>query len=121
MQAEHLGCLVVTDGDRPIGLVTDRDVALQVLCEDHDPEQIRVRELMSSPVVCVAHDASLEEAVRTLRAATVRRVVVVDGEGRPVGLFAADDLLRLLATEMGDLAEALRAQFSTESEGGCHA
>ena len=112
MQAEHVGCLIVTENERPIGMLTDRDVALAILCDDLDPEQRRVRDVMGGPVVSVPLEASIEEAVVALRRASVRRVVVVDGAGRPAGIFAADDLLRLLATEMGDLAEALRVQLS---------
>lgn len=115
MQAERVGCLVVTEDERPIGIVTDRDVALAILCDDADPERVRVRDVMRSPAVSVPLDASLEAAVRALRTATVRRIVVVDEAGRPAGVFAADDLLRLLATEIEDLAEAVHAQLSAEA------
>ena len=118
MQAEHVGCLVVTENDRPVGVVTDRDIAMHVLSEDLDPDKERVRDLMQSPVVTVASDASLTQAVKTLRKATVRRLVVVDAAGKVAGVFAADDLLRLLATEIEDLAEALRVQFTNEAKAG---
>jgi len=127
MQAEHMGCLVVTENERPVGVVTDRDIALHILCEDLDPEKERVRDVMQSPVVTVGCDASLTDAVKVLRKATVRRLVVVDAAGKVAGVFAADDLLRLLATEIEDLAEALRAQFANEAkaastaEGASHA
>lgn len=116
MQAEHVGCLVVTESDRPVGVVTDRDIAMHVLCEDLDSEKERVRDVMQSPVVSVGSDASLTQAVAALRKATVRRLVVVDAAGKVAGVFAADDLLRLLATEIEDLAEALRAQFANEAK-----
>lgn len=122
MQTEHVGCLVVVEEDRPVGVVTDRDIALHVLSEDLDPEKERVRDIMQSPAVTVARDASLADAVKVLRKATVRRLVVVDEAGKLAGLFAADDLLRLLATEVEDLAEALRVQFTGEAkEGTSHA
>ena len=116
MQAEHVGCLVVTENDRPVGVVTDRDIAMHVLSEDLDPDKERVRDVMQSPVVTVASAASLAQAVKTLRKATVRRLVVVDAAGKVAGVFAADDLLRLLATEIEDLAEALRVQFTNEAK-----
>jgi CBS domain-containing protein len=117
MQAEHVGCLVVVEHERAIGVVTDRDLALHVLCDDLDPEQERVRDAMHAPVVSIRQDASLEDAVEALRKASVRRLVVTDEAGKPAGVFAADDFLRLLATEIGDLAEALRVQFTQESKG----
>ena len=116
MQAERVGCLVVTENDRPVGVVTDRDIAMYILCEDLDPEKERVRDVMQSPAVTVACDASLTQAVTALRKATVRRLVVVDAAGKVAGVFAADDLLRLLATEIADLADALRVQFANEAQ-----
>jgi CBS domain-containing protein len=116
MQRECLGSLVVTEQERPVGVVTDRDIALAVLSADLDAEKVPVRDVMQGPVVSIKSDASFAEAVKALRKAAVRRVVIVDGERRAAGLFAADDLLRILATELGDLAEALRVQFSAEAK-----
>jgi CBS domain-containing protein len=116
MQRECVGSLVVADQGRPIGVVTDRDIALQILGADLDADKVLVRDVMQSPVASVAADASLTEAVKALRKAAVRRLVAVDGEGKLVGLFAADDLLRIVATELGDLGEALRVQLSREAK-----
>lgn len=112
MKAELIGCLIAAEGDRPVGVVTDRDIALRVLRENLDPDKLKVRDVMVSPVVTVPTSASVDETLRVLRKAAVRRLVVVDGEGKVAGLFAADDLLRLVATELGDLAEALRTQLT---------
>jgi CBS domain-containing protein len=116
MQAEHVGCLVVVEDGRPVGVVTDRDIALHILGDDLDSEKERVRDIMRSPVVSVSRETSLAEAVKALRKATVRRLVVVDEAGHVAGVFAADDLLRLLAAEIDDLAEALRVQFTRETK-----
>jgi len=110
-----VGRLVVGDQEHPLGVVTDRDLALRVLREDLDPERVQVRDPMRSPVVRVAADAPLAEGVRALRWAAVRRIVVIDDKQEVVGLFAADDLLRILVTELGDLADALRVQFAREA------
>jgi CBS domain-containing protein len=112
MKEEGVGCLVVTEQDRPVGMVTDRDVALRVLRENLDAEKLQVRDVMQSPVVSIATDAPLGEALQRLRRSAVRRLAVVSPEEKIAGLFATDDLLRLLATELGDLAEALRVQLS---------
>jgi CBS domain-containing protein len=115
MQEEGVGCLVVTDQSRPVGVVTDRDLALKVLREDLDAGGLPVRQVMQSPVVTIAADASLGEGVKKLRSSALRRLVVVDDKKEAVGVFAADDLLRLVATELGDLGEALRVQLSSEA------
>jgi len=112
MKAEPIGCLVAAEDDRPVGVVTDRDIALRVLRENLDPDKLKVRDVMVSPVVTVAASVPVDEALRVLRKAAVRRLVVLDDEGKVTGLFAADDLLRLVATELGDLGEALRVQLS---------
>ena len=116
MREEGVGCLVVTDQNRPVGVVTDRDLALKVLREDLDAGALALRDVMQSPVVTIAADASLDEGVKTLRKSALRRLVVVDDKKQPVGLFAADDLLRLVATELGDLGEALRVQLARETK-----
>jgi CBS domain-containing protein len=71
---------------------------------------------MQSPAVTIAAEASLGEAVKTLRKSALRRLVVVDERKEAIGVFAADDLLRLVATELGDLGEALRVQLSREAK-----
>jgi CBS domain-containing protein len=116
MRTEGVGCLVVTEGNRPVGVVTDRDLALRVLREDLDAAALPVRDVMQSPVVTIPADASLGEAVKTLRRSALRRLVVVDEKKEAIGVFAADDLLRLVATELGDLGEALRVQLSREAK-----
>jgi len=127
MEKEGIGCLVVVEDERPVGILTDRDLALRLLREKLDAGAVRVRELMRAPVVTICGEESLEVALRTLRTAAVRRLPVVDAEGKLVGILTADDLLRLVATELGDLAETLRVQLSAatrapaRSEGAVHA
>jgi CBS domain-containing protein len=112
MEKEGVGCLVVVEDQRPVGILTDRDLALRLLREKLDSGAVRVRELMHAPVVTVAEDEALDVALRTMRAAAVRRLPLVDAEGRLVGIVTVDDLLRMVTTELGDLAEALRMQLS---------
>lgn len=112
MEKQGIGCLVVVDGKKPIGVVTDRDLALYVLVGMRDPGLVRVREIAAHRPVTLADTASLRDAARTLRRHGVRRLPVVDEQGELVGLVSSDDLLRALATEVGDLAEVLRRQLS---------
>lgn len=112
MEKEGVGCLVVVADQRPVGILTDRDLALRLLREKLDPGAVRVRELMHAPVITIPENEPVDVALRTLRAAAVRRLPVVDAEGKLAGIVAIDDLLRLVTTELGDLAEALRRQLS---------
>ena len=116
MEKQGVGCLVVVDGGKPIGVVTDRDLALYVLVGKRDPGLIRVGEIAARRPVTISDSASIGDAARTLRRHGVRRLPVVDEKGTLVGLVSGDDLLRALATEVGDLAEALRRQLSKATQ-----
>lgn len=110
MQKEGVGMLVVVDGGFPVGVVTDRDVAL---CAS---DTALVAEVMSSPAVAVRADSSVAEAVSLMGRRGVRRVAVVDADRRLNGLLAADDVLRLVASEVAGLAAVAAAQMPGEPE-----
>ena len=110
MKQEGVGSLpVVTDG-RPVGIVTDRDLVLETLCNRLDPGSVRIDEIASRPLVTVEQDAPVREAIRLIRRHAVRRLPVVDDKGQLVGIVAADDLLSLAAAELSGLAVAVRTQ-----------
>jgi CBS domain-containing protein len=113
MRDEHVGALVVTD-DRSdaaavVGVVTDRDLAVQALARDADPSGIRVGDIASTRVVAVPDTADVADTVATMREEGVRRLLVVNGDRRLVGIVTIDDLLEAMAVEMTDLAEAIRS------------
>lgn len=112
MEQEGVGCVVVVEQGRPVGMLTDRDAALTVLARRLDARAARVGDVMAQPVQTVDSDAPLGWALSLLRTGRIRRLPVVDESGALVGLLALDDLLRLLATEVGDVAEAIRRQLS---------
>ena len=114
MKREGLGSLaVVTDG-RPVGIVTDRDLVLETLCNRLDPGSVKIEEIASRPLVTVEQGAPVREAIGMIRRYAVRRLPVVDDKGQLVGIVAADDLLSLAAAELAGLAAAVR----TQSPGG---
>jgi CBS domain-containing protein len=115
MEERGVGSLVVVDdAQRPIGMVTDRDIALRVLRRRLDPDATRLAEVMHAEVSAVTADAPVERAVRRMRTDGVRRIAVVDAEGCLVGLYATDDAIQLVASELAGLAEAVRAQFPAD-------
>lgn len=115
MEKDGVGCLIVAQNDRPQGIVTDRDIALRVLRQKLDPGAVKVWEVMQRPLVHVSADAPLPDAMQTMRKHGLRRLPVVDPYGNLEGVITLDDMLRLIATELGDLAEAVRAQLAQES------
>lgn len=111
MREHHVGSLVVVDtaqGRRvPVGMITDRDVAVGVVALGLDPEKTLVEAAMRAEVVAIKESEGLGRAAQLMRAKGVRRLPVVDASGALVGLLAADDLLELLAEEMSGLAGML--------------
>jgi CBS domain-containing protein len=118
IESENVGCIVVTEKGRPVGLLTDRDVALGVLMRRLDASAVPVREVMTRPVQTIEADAPLEWALSLLRTSRQRQLPVVDSGGALVGLLALDDVMRRIATEVGDLAGALRRQLPPPPPGG---
>ena len=116
MHESHIGSVVVIDDHRrPIGLATDRDLALHVLTNELDPEATTVGDCMSSPPVTLARSASLSEASAQMRRHGVRRLPIVDDDGKLVGIISGDDLVLLLGRELNELSLAVQRGFAVES------
>ncbi|CAL9342951.1 Hypoxic response protein 1 [Streptomyces sp. enrichment culture] len=107
MRDEDLGAVLVTEGDRLRGLVTDRDLVVRSLAEGGDPEQTTVAAACSEDVVTVRPDEELDHAVRLMREHAVRRVPVVE-EGHPVGIVSLGDMAmeRDPESALGDISVA---------------
>jgi CBS domain containing-hemolysin-like protein len=111
-----VGALVVVAGAEPpkaIGVVTDRDLALDVVGRPPAPN-LRIGNLTKSPPVAVAGTASLQEAAAAMEAAGVRRLLVVDADGGVIGLVAAEDLLAAIAEELATIVRALQGGMARE-------
>jgi CBS domain-containing protein len=109
MVTEGVGTLVVLGGDRrPVGMVTDRDLMFHFVAEGRDPARTSVETIMAAPVVTVAEDLPIEDALARMAETRVRRLAVVDRAGCLAGLLALDDVLDLLAEEFGAIGRLLR-------------
>lgn len=111
MRESHVGALIVIDHregvTRPIGIVTDRDIVVAVVAPGVPPESLTVRDIMPGDLAVVSEDAGLYEVVEAMSDQGVRRLPVVAGDGRLVGIVTADDVVRVLAMTFGNLAVAL--------------
>ncbi|HEU4430030.1 MAG TPA: CBS domain-containing protein [Myxococcota bacterium] len=116
MKLSGVGSLVVVRDGRPVGIVTDRDLALETICNRLDAGAVRVGELASRSLVTVHADAPVREAVRLMGRRGVRRLPVVDDKGEIVGIVAADDLATLAIAELSGLAVAIGAQAPASDE-----
>lgn len=100
----NVGAAAVLDGERLVGVVTERDVIKHVVAPERNPRDVPVREIMSSPVITVSMTTSISEAVSIMRARHIRHLVVIDDAGRVVGMLA---LRYLLYAVMDDLEKNL--------------
>jgi len=110
MRDENVGSVVVTDGDSPTGIVTDRDLATRALADEAAAADLSAADVMSSDLWTVGPDAGFYEAAQVMSDNGVRRLPVCDESDALVGIITADDLTELLADESQELAKVIRAQ-----------
>jgi CBS domain-containing protein len=92
MRDEDVGIAPIVEGDRLVGVLTDRDIAVRVVAEGRDPEQVKVTEVASRDVVTLDPQQDLDEALRLMARHQVRRLPVVEEDGRLVGVVAQADV-----------------------------
>ncbi len=120
MRHGHVGSLVVVEqmngGKRiPVGIVTDRDIIVEVIATGLDPATITVGDIMSRELVVERESNSVIETLEIMRFKGVRRLPIVDGEGQLTGIVTVDDLLEILAEELNELARVVAREQSHES------
>lgn len=119
MRQHHVGDLVVVEeraGARhPVGIVTDRDIVVEVVAAAVDPDSLVVGDIMGPDVASVRETEGVFEALRYMRTKGVRRLPIVDREGALIGILTLDDLLGLLAEEMTELAKLVTHERQREA------
>lgn len=119
MRQQHVGALVVTRGDgearHVLGIVTDRDLAIEVIALGVDPSSVRIGDLPRGPIVTVPGSAGLRECAESMRQGGVRRVLVVEPDGAVIGLVSADDVLSAISMELEGVSLALRSGIVREA------
>jgi CBS domain-containing protein len=111
MQQRNVGCLVVTDTDnRPIGIVTDRDLVLRVVAAMRDPDGTTVAEVMTPEPATILEDGPPEAALAFMKARSIRRLPVVNDQNIVVGILSLDDVLRFLAQDLATVSDLLAAE-----------
>jgi len=110
MAQHNVGAVVVVENRAPVGIVTDRDLALALASGEaalHTP----VVRVMTSPVETIVQGDGVFQATQIMSERSIRRLAVVDDEGELVGIVTLDDLLRLLSREMANLAGAIEPEM----------
>ena len=108
MKEEDVGLAPVVEGDRLVGTLTDRDIVVRVIAEGRDPQSVAVREVASTDLVTIDPRQDLGEALRLMAANQVRRLPVVEEDGRLVGVVAQADVAREAKDKQtGELVEEI--------------
>ena len=106
MRDEDAGIIPVVEGEKLVGTVTDRDIAIRVVAEGKSPESVTVGEIASRELVTIDPRQDLDEALRLMARHQIRRLPVVEEDGRLVGIVAQADIARNASdTQTGDLVE----------------
>jgi len=111
MRQRHVGDLVVVEdpeGDQsPLGMVTDRDLVVEVLAQERDPASLSVREIMRQPVVIAGGDEEASRAAERMKMHGIRRVPVMGNDRKLAGIISLDDLLVQLAADANRLVDVV--------------
>jgi CBS domain-containing protein len=106
MREEHIGSLPVTDDEKLVGMITDRDITTRVVAEAADPNTTSVEDVYSRDLISVEPDQDLDEALQLMARHQVRRLPVVEN-GRLVGIVAQADIAISESEKTGELVEAI--------------
>lgn len=107
MREHHVGCVVVVRDDRPVGIVTDRDLAMRVVAEGRDASVTKIADVVTYDPITVRESDGIDTALTAMQTHGIRRVPIVAGDGRLVGLVTADDVLSRIGVELSALAGAI--------------
>lgn len=119
MRQHHVGDVVVVEERKgvrvPVGIVTDRDLVVEIMAPDLVQMVMTVGDIMGSKLATVKDSTGIYESIQYMRAEGVRRLPVVDSKGGLVGILTLDDLLELLAEELLELSRLVRQEQKKES------
>jgi len=119
MREHHVGSLVVVVGRAservPVGILTDRDIAVAVVAKELDPRALSVGDVMSAELVSVREQDSIFDALRLMRERGVRRLPVLTHSGALAGILTLDDLIELVAEQLDGFVRAIGRERTRET------
>jgi CBS domain-containing protein len=119
MRAHHVGDVVVvsrTNGSPdPVGILTDRDIVLEILAEDVDLDAVNIGDVMSFELTTIRSEVALLDTIKVMREQGVRRIPVVAPDGSLVGILTLDDILEVIAEQLTDIIGLIARERSEEA------
>jgi CBS domain-containing protein len=110
MADADVGSVVVVEDGQPAGILTDRDLAMEVVVENADAAALTAAELMTGDVSTVHEDESIYDALATMHEVGVRRLPLVDDEGALTGIVTLDDFVVLLGSELENVSGVVQSE-----------
>lgn len=118
MRRHHVGDIVIVqpteNGSRPIGIVTDRDLVVEIIAQEIPFDSVTVTDLMMNDLVTVNESADVMDAVLLMRLKGIRRIPVVSQDSNLVGIFAVDDVLELISEQMSNIVKLIGREVEEE-------
>jgi signal-transduction protein with cAMP-binding, CBS, and nucleotidyltransferase domain len=116
MDENDLGCVIVTNKTgKPLGIITERDLVIRVLAKNLMPDSIKAKEIMTSPLVTIEPEATINEAARRMSRLDIRRLAVMY-KGNLVGIISSKDILGVMPELIEIIQERTRIEGAAEAE-----
>jgi CBS domain-containing protein len=120
MREYHVGDLIVVQREkefnRPIGIITDRDLVVEVLAQNAQPSELTINDVMSEDLASASEDDDVLDTLRRMRSLGIRRMPVVNRSGALVGIMAVDDLLELIRGSLNDVIGLIAREIGRETK-----
>jgi len=108
MNKFDIGSIVVVQGERPVGIITERDILRRIVEPCLAPETLTARQVMSSPVITIDENASIDEAARLMAKKGVKKLLVTRNNDQLVGILTFTDIVTKVPDMLGILEELVR-------------
>lgn len=120
MREHHVGDVVVVEmlenASRPVGILTDRDIVIEILAKDVDPDSVNVGDVMACQLVTTSEDTKLIDAIKLMRQKGVRRLPVINARQELQGILSVDDILELVVEQLSDVAGIISREVTNETK-----
>jgi CBS domain-containing protein len=110
MEQKNVGSVVVVSGERPVGIITDRDLVVRIFAQGKSHEGLSAQDVMTKDLVTLTDATGIYEAIEQITDLGIRRMPLVDNSGRLIGIITLDDIIRLIGKEMANIAKNLETQ-----------
>ena len=118
MAEQSIGAISVTDGNRLVGMFSERDLMLRVVLEKRDPDSTRIHAVMTSPVEIIQRHSTADEALKLMLERHIRHLPIVDRDGSLCGMISMRSLLHEKVEDLTVQLDSLEAYFTADGCGG---